>query len=83
MMLPLGTGRKQLQFSYVLHVDATWHTCTIAEFCGKPHSGAKRHHIFFRQSDAILDQITFTGVAFWGRYKSHYNFNPKLVEFYC
>jgi len=22
-------------------------------------------------------------VAFWGRYKSHNNFNPKLVEFYC
>jgi len=47
MMLPLGTGRKQQQFSYVLHADATWHTCKIAEFCGKPHGGAKRHHIFF------------------------------------
>ena len=44
MMLPLGTGRKQLQFSYVLHADATWNTCTIAECCGKPHGCAKRQH---------------------------------------
>jgi len=57
MMLPLGTGRKRLQLSYVLHADATWHTCTIAEFCGKPHSGAKRHHIFFVKVTQFLIKL--------------------------
>jgi len=39
-----------------------------------------------RQTETLArDHYTFRlgyAVAFWGRYKSHYNFNP-LVELYC
>jgi len=53
-MLPLGTGRRQLQFSYNLHADATWHTRTIVKFCERPHGGAKRQRIFFFKMTPFL-----------------------------
>jgi len=61
MMLPLGTGRQcqQLQFSYVLHADATWHTARSLNFVAN-RMVVPSGITFFSQSDAIFDQITFT-----------------------